>query len=500
MERVLLVNAPNSCSDDIAGNYATFPAMGVVSLGTAIKQAYPNLDVSVVDGGIHKTEEIKQKIDSTKPDLLALSVLTPTYGEGLRVAEYAKQKFGSKVVFGNDHASFFPELILSRRPYVDYVIKGDVGEEPIVKLIGGELEEVPGLYWREGGRIRSNPERPYNLSTAEPATPDLELLGEDFKIYKKNYNENFERFHSKEKTPVTVNNVRGCANGTARCTYCSIYDLRLNEGKPENFWKTLEEYNKNYGVDFFFEVCDSFLSFNYPNRSGKSYVSELAATAPKGLKERGIELSIYARANDIVRQPDAIERLKQLNVTRVNMGLDSGDDKMLKLLRKNNLAGSSPSRINYEAAKKVAENGITLHMSFPLAPLGETNESLGHTVDLVKRIGEQFGSQIAVLEASPMVPLPNSPSWDMILSNENSRFNSGQRPLEMVKEAGIELSQKTKEMMREKYANQDLLDVEELTRDWITHFTHVRKADVDAAQEKVVRIAEKVHAKYGSAI
>ena len=39
---------------------------------------------------------------------------------------------------------------------------------------------------------------------------------------------------------------------------------------------------------------------------------------------------IYARADEIIGIPEAMKWLKELNVVRVNLGLDSGDNKMLK--------------------------------------------------------------------------------------------------------------------------------------------------------------------------
>src|SRR3989344_2229102 len=158
--KIMLVNAPNPADGIESGNYAVFPAMGIVNLGTRIRNDYPEIDIAVVDGGNKTTKQIKERIDNYKPSLLAISVLTPTYKQGLELAQYAKEMHKSKIVLGNDHASFFPELILQNRPYTDYVVQAEFGEEPFSYIIdletgksGLDIIQIPG---QENIYLRTN--------------------------------------------------------------------------------------------------------------------------------------------------------------------------------------------------------------------------------------------------------------------------------------------------------------------------------------------------------
>ncbi len=509
--RVLLVNAPTHGKESAAGNYAVFPAMGTVNLATRIMRDYPGVAVKVVDGGIRTTEEIRRAIDEYRPSLLAISVLTPTYKQGLELASYAKEALGSTTVLGNDHASFFPALILEKRPYIDYVVQAEFGEEALSYIVGLELGASPKLrfanprgrerihFRNTGGSIRSLSFRQAKLSeiiNSPDDIPDLSLISDELSEYARAFNEKYSAYHKSERRPSVINNVRGCGNGEYRCTYCGIYDLSLNAGKPSIFWETVRRHNEEHGINFFFEVCDSFLTF-------QSYIKQLIKLKPFEPEEKGIEFEVYARANDVVNIPEAVNWLRQLNVARVNLGLDSGDDNMLALLRKRNQHRKgllTPSQINYEAVRKLADAGITIHASFPLGSLGETEESLAKTADFIERIAEDFAPYLATLEASVLVPLPNSPAWDMLLSRNNSAFSYRGGLERMLEHAGISISEKDRALLRSKYLNKDLLDMGELARDWVKHFTHVEWEMIEEAESGVKEIAGSIGAVYGQAI
>ena len=156
---VMLINAPMKEELGTVGNYAVFPAIGVLSLGTRIRLDYPEVKVKVMDGGISRYAEISSQIDSFKPQVVGLSVLTGTYGEGLKLAEYAKTNYKSTIVLGNDHVGFLPELILKNRPYVDYVVAAEIGEEAMSYLVGKEFGLPPTIHSRITGRM------PYTTET-----------------------------------------------------------------------------------------------------------------------------------------------------------------------------------------------------------------------------------------------------------------------------------------------------------------------------------------------
>jgi radical SAM superfamily enzyme YgiQ (UPF0313 family) len=93
--------------------------------------------------------EIKQKIASEKPDVVAVSSLFSTYSEeAIDVTQCAKEVSQDiTTVLGGIHPTLFPEQVL-QSPFVDYVVRGE-GETPLFRLIealkSGKGQNIVGL-------------------------------------------------------------------------------------------------------------------------------------------------------------------------------------------------------------------------------------------------------------------------------------------------------------------------------------------------------------------
>ena len=208
-------------------------------------------------------------------------------------------------------------------------------------------------------------------------------------------------------TPFVINTARGCGQWKAPCVQCSIRELSPKEGTAEFFWKTVDYYNKNFGVNFFFEVCDSFLSF-------PKYVKKLVETMPFDPKERGIEFEVYTRANDVVNNKEAISLLKALNVTRVNVGIESGDDAMLGSINKGNRSrGLTPSQVNYEALRRLTKAGITFHQLVGAGDTRRDQRDAGQHPGVHAEDSNRLQDNLTTLEASSLIPMPNSPGMGL---------------------------------------------------------------------------------------
>jgi len=82
----------------------------------------------------------------------------------LALAEIVKRYHpGSPVILGGLSATYFHEEILRHYPFIDFVVRGDSTEEPLLQLLQaikkkGGVERIPNLTWRDGTNgIRTNP-------------------------------------------------------------------------------------------------------------------------------------------------------------------------------------------------------------------------------------------------------------------------------------------------------------------------------------------------------
>lgn len=479
--KVLLANAPNPTANGNASNYACYPHIGIIQLATAIRDAFGDqVEVRVVDGGISNTIEVQKKVQEFGPNLVGVSALTPTYSEALKIADTAKRA-GAKVVLGDDHAGFFPELILANRPAIDYIVANDMGETPFVELVGALLSGTPlmdvsSLVHRQGETVLSNPAPRYALAERN-TIPDLAFIRDELGVYARNYREQFGHLHDHTVIPITVNNARGCENGYKRCTYCSIADLTVNTGEPSGFWKAVDIYNREFGINLFFEVYDSFTA-------SPRYVDALIDATPPHLRRRidngELEIMVYARALGLTKRNN-VDKCRRLGVTRANIGLDAADPEMLEAQRKNKTTDAT----NLEAIRLLNKAGISVHASYIAGAPGERPRTLDRTIEGIRQmLGEV---ELSSVEFSRFIPLPNSPAWDLLVDYEQPSFFKTSAEIDAyLAKLDIVITPEKRSELYKRFGEQDLLDIDELAAAWAENFTHItedyalqRIADVD---------------------
>ncbi len=169
----------------------------------------PRLDVEKLIGGL-----------APRAFGIGLHWLPHAHG-AVEIARICKREHpGVPVIMGGYSASAFHEELLEL-PEVDFVIRGDSGEEPLRQLMeslrGGwpELRKIPNLSWRDGGRTVSNP--------VEFVPRDLSHLGDNYRFMVRSAVRHLDprgikAFKDWWSYPVSaVLTVKGCTNNCAFC-------------------------------------------------------------------------------------------------------------------------------------------------------------------------------------------------------------------------------------------------------------------------------------------
>lgn len=457
LRKIQLVNSPLPNGTKGVGNVECFPPTGLLSLATYLRR-FKDIEVEILDGGILGLSKTLSRIDA---DLVAANALGPTYECALDILNTAKSR-GSLTLMGGHHTYHLAGEILGNRSFIDFVIRGDNAELGFLEFIRFLEEDVsspydvPSLAFRDDERIIINPLEQLALDQIPPV--DLSLVG--LQDYFDNYNSHFGRWHSNRgriKNAVTKN-AQGCKRGSnGRCIYCNIPDMSFRFRTPKRFWEEIEYLNQRFGINFIFETADSLASFLKIEYGDSNYLEELAKARPSRLDT---ELFVFARAEEI--SPKVIDLFQQLRVKRVNMGLDSGDDLML---RSGIAKGNTSLKINWNAVRLLSEAGIQMYVSIVLGGIGESESSLQNTLRFTKELLEY--DHVVVVDPSPLLPLPGSPSWKLI---------------------------------GEKYRGQDLFDTEEVACLWASQMCNVDFEELKAVNHEIQEMAKnkgKVVGGYG---
>ena len=492
---VLLVNAGTDEQVSSIANDGTFPALGVVSLATMLRELVPEIDVTAVDGQVTPLADVLRLVDELGPDLVGVSALSTSYRTSIALLEHAKEA-GAVTVLGNDQAAAKAEQILRHQPAVDFVCAADVGEFALAALVralrsGGDLAGVPRLWWREDGRIRrtGGAEIPETLQLGRGgavqrrvldaiSVPDRSLMPQaNWDAYLANYLDRYGRLHGEgEVTGVTtINRARGCARVRNPCHFCGIADLSLRFSSAEMFWRDVRQAQEQVGATIFYEAFDSM-------SSAPRWLEELADARPDDIGDP--RLFVYTQASETT--PRLVELYRRIGVYRVNMGLESGDTRMLKLLKGRRDSLES----NQRAATLLQEAGMPIYGSLVLGGPGETVESLERTIDFARWLVDH--DMMAALEAQPLYPEFTALTGTWLMDPAEAHRAAERMGFE-VRDPDL-LAQ-----MPQKYGPVDLVDFDEASRDWNTIFSVATWDEVVAATEEIRAYAHAHGTAYGSA-
>ena len=106
--KILLI-VPNIKSHD------PMPCLSVAYLKGYIKSKSKH-DVIIVDLAFHKKnwkKHVLKKISIEKPDIIGFSVISFNYPSAIEIADFIKQKFNIRIIFGGVHVILSPQEVMA---------------------------------------------------------------------------------------------------------------------------------------------------------------------------------------------------------------------------------------------------------------------------------------------------------------------------------------------------------------------------------------------------
>ncbi len=326
---IYLVNAGNDAGISSIANDGSFPALGVLALGTWLQKTQPDLEVIVRDGQVRSTASIIAEIEAKKPGIVGVSVLSTSYQSALAIAEAAKD-CGAYTVLGNDHAAQLSRKILEKRAYVDFVLGSEYGERPlelVIRSLRGEpieLGGIPDLTFRHNGEvvgfdyqrdkanlsiIHSSVYLGLSRATALDTFPVVDRKQfpvDHWRTYLENYLARFSNLHKGEEVTgvTTMNRARGCSRAKDPCSFCDML-LDVSLSSPKMFWGEVKEAHRQVGATVFYEVCDSFTSF-------PGLIEGIVQERPT--LDFTPKFFVYAQAIEVVQRPQLVQLLQKMGV------------------------------------------------------------------------------------------------------------------------------------------------------------------------------------------
>lgn len=312
------------------------------------------------------TSAILEKIKKLSPEIVGISVNAFSYQTSLKYARNIK--IISKdiiIILGGPHATSVSIECL-RNPEIDAVVVGE-GEITTLQIMenwrkGQHLfKGVKGLVYRGKDEIEIMPlrERIKDLDTLP--FPAYHLLP-DFKFYKSRV---------RKKPFMGLITSRGCPY---HCIYCSkdVFKNKIILRSAENVVKEIDFLVKHYSIRQI-DILDDNFAFN---RKRTEKICDL-------LIERNYKIWISLQSGIRADGVDArlMKKLRQAGVFKIAFGVETGDEKIMKSIKKN----LDLDKV-IEASRLARANGMIVIGFFMIGFPGDDETTLQKTIDLAKRM------------------------------------------------------------------------------------------------------------------
>jgi radical SAM superfamily enzyme YgiQ (UPF0313 family) len=379
MKQILIVY-PSSSPENPKGDtefevYKSVP-IGILSIGAFMEEK--GYKVKIIDGRLYSKKDVIKKVKNELNNSLCVgfSVTTPQIKHALDVSDLIK-KINDKipVVWGGIHPTLFPEQTYKDKS-VDYVIYGE-GEYSFWKLIEyfnnkkTKLDDINGLVYKKKGKVVINklayPVDPNNLPM-----PAYHLLDIEHYINRE--------FHTdlggiKKMRALDICTSRGCPY---RCTFCTNQLPMFKRWRPIEVNKVLREIDclvKKYKLNHIWFMDD----FLFGDKERVKKITEYLIKKKYNLTWEGnIRVNLFNKnqVNDKL-----LKLLKKSGCFALRMGMESGSDRILKLIKKDITANQI-----IHAVKQCEKHGIIPVGNFMCGFPFETKEDVIKTAKLILKL------------------------------------------------------------------------------------------------------------------
>lgn len=293
------------------------------------------------------------------PDLVGMTCTTTNRINLNFWAETIKESLpNAKIIAGGPHPYFIPESYLRTYPAVDVLVMGE-GEVTIIDFLnalveGRDLKSVKGIAFRgKNGSLIINPLREVIKNLDEIPFPARDLFNmEDYDI-------KFGTIVGKTATIITS---RGCGN---KCKFCSTtrYWQKVRFRSAKNIVDEIEHTLAR------FSYIQNMVFFDDTFTSRREHVISVC----EEILKRKIRFNWACLSRTDVVDEELLKILRESGCTTVSFGIESGNDLMLKTMRKNSTVNN-----NYRALTLPLKYGMTAR---GLLIAGMPEERFGWAVD-----------------------------------------------------------------------------------------------------------------------
>lgn len=369
------------------------PPVSSVMIATILRQN--NLETDFCDFSFcHSLDKLPANISEYKVVVMLTSSVS--FSEDKLFLEYLTEKNPNifKVIWGS-YSTFSPEEAVLNN-CVDAAVIGE-GEQTILDLItaylkGNAWQDVCGIAYRFAGKPVVNPKMPLVEDLDSLPFPDRTLLLE---------NENYYNPAVKKYPYTTMYTTRGCFGACVFCTSPVFYGRKIRMRSAQNVIDEIKHVVSLGYKEIFFRD-ENFTS------DRKRLIDICNA-----ILEEQIDVTWICSSRSDCIDENIAALMKKTGCHMVRLGIESGNDEILKKAAKNITVKDSANAV--AALKK---NGIAIHAHMLLGLPGETADTISDTVDFAITLNPNIAT------FGICTPYPGTKLWDMVIAETGQQIGA----------------------------------------------------------------------------
>lgn len=367
--------------------------LGLGYLASCLKKEGHSVELCLRAKDVCTPSAFAKFIQHKEYDIFGFKVMSSTVRSARELSRTIRERYpDAKILMGGPHPAADPHSTFALMPEANYAFVGEaeLGISQLVnKLAKGNISEsklaqIPSLVWKKGSQTVVN-ERKFIENLDEIPFPLWDLM------HPASFDAIFNGY-SRRMPIAPIILTRGCPS---KCTFCASEKMNgyaVRTRSVENIMKEIYLLTEKFGVrelHFYDNNCSHPKS---PLREVLRRIIrekiDISWSAPPGIRIDSIEDSLPAL-------------MKESGCFQVNVGIESGSPRVLKMIKKGLTLDMARDRI-----KKLRDAGIEVMANFIIGFPGETKKEIEQTIN--------FSLELPLTQTSYFIfiPLPGTEMYN----------------------------------------------------------------------------------------
>ena len=362
----------------VMGEYLP-PPYGIIQLAAYLEKEAKDVEIEVLDCNAQHVDwnDLQKHIETSNPDIVASSSLATcnTYVVARTLETAKKANPDILTVTGGQHFTATAQESLETFPEINVIVRGE-GEQTITELVRNATDKAAqaktkGISFRHKGKVVHNPPRPLIENLETLPYPGYHLVKNVVHKY------HFAMMAGSDAPYALIEGARGCPHDCTFCTQWQHWEGKWRAKSPKRIAEEMEFCHQNYGSKFIWLTDD--------NLGAGTRINDLADEIIKRKMPDDVTWFVQARCDDIVRNKEALPKLRRSGLNWVLLGVENPEPATLTNFRK----GIVPEDAR-QAVKLLKENGIFAHTMFIIGNRKDTVQSISQVREFAQELDPDF--------------------------------------------------------------------------------------------------------------